>query len=102
MPSALSTSKPLSHRTSIALLAGLLALGGCGEPPGWQKLLTQRITEQYAGYIVTPTADGNLKVMRPGLPDVAVDVAGIALLCRRGPKDCNYATDEMLTSLQAK
>ena len=86
---------------SLMLLAGLLMLGACGAPPSWQKLLTQRITEQYPGYKVTQAADGNLKVERPGLPEAAVDVARIELLCRRGPKDCNYATDQMLTTLAA-
>ena len=83
------------------LLAGLLALGACGAPPSWQKLLAQRIAEQYPGYQVTQAPDGNLKVLRPGMAEAAVDVAGIELLCRRGPKDCNYATDQMLTSLAA-
>lgn len=82
------------------LLAGLLTLGACGEPPSWQKLLAQRIAEQYPGYKVTQAPDGNLKVERPGLPEAVVDITGIELLCRRGPKDCNYATDQMLTSLR--
>jgi hypothetical protein len=41
-----------------------------------------------------------LKVLRPKLPDARVNVEEIAQLCQRGPKDCNYATDQMLLSLQ--
>ena len=91
-----------SRRAAVTMLAGLLALSACTEPPSWQKLLGLRINEQYPNYKVMPTADGNLKVERPGMPTATVDVAGIELLCRRGPKDCSYATDQMLTSLQAQ
>ena len=102
MPVASFVSRA-SNRYHLALLvAGMLAISACSEPPSWQKLLGQRINQQYPNYKVTQAADGNLKIERPGLPDATVDVAGIELLCRRGPKDCNYATDQMLISLQGK
>ena len=40
------------------------------------------------------------KVEAPGKPDIRVDVNGIAQFCRRGPKDCDYATDQMLLKLR--
>jgi len=81
-------------------LAVLLVLAACTEPPSWQKLLAAKITQQYPAYTVQPTPDGNLKVERPGLPPVPVDVDAIARFCQRGPQDCNYATDQMLLALQ--
>jgi hypothetical protein len=38
-------------------------------------------------------------VRRPGQADTPVDVKAIGEFCRRGPKDCNYATDQMLLEL---
>jgi hypothetical protein len=81
-------------------LAALLALAACTEAPSWQKLLAAKITQQYPAYTVQPTPDGNLKVERPGLATVPVDVDTIARFCQRGPQDCNYATDQMLLALQ--
>ena len=83
----------------VALPAFLVLLGACGEAPSWQKLLAARIAEQYPAYRVTPAGTG-LKVERPGLADRGVDVDSIALLCSRGPKDCNRATDQMLLELR--
>ena len=78
-----------------------LWLAACTEPPSWQKLLAIKITDQYPAYQAEPAANGGLTVRRPGLPDVAVDVDDIARFCRRGPKDCNYATEQMLLGLRA-
>lgn len=71
-------------------LAALLLLAACTEPPSWQMLLAAKISQQYPGYTVRPTPDGQL----------TVDVDAIARFCRRGPQDCNYATDQLLLSLQ--
>ena len=90
-----------SIRTLIATLS-LLAVCACTEAPSWQKLLSTRITDQYPTYQVKPTADGGLLVERPGLAPVPVDVEAIARFCLRGPKDCNYATDQMLLELRGK
>lgn len=81
-------------------LAALLVLTACTEPPSWQKLLAAKISQQYPGYTVQPMPDGQLKVERPGLATVPVDVDAIARFCQRGPQDCNYATDQMLLSLR--
>lgn len=81
---------------------GLLVACACTEAPGWQKLLAIRIADQYPTYQVKPTADGGLLVERPGLSAVPVDVEAIARFCLRGPKDCNYATDQMLLELRGK
>lgn len=80
----------------------LAALPGCGEAPSWQKLLSIRITDQYPSYHVQPAANGGLLVERPGLPTLPVDADAIGRFCQRGPKDCNYATDQMLLELQDK
>ena len=86
----------------IAAVLAALALCACSEPPSWQKLLGLKITEHYPSYRVQPAANGGLLVERPGLSAVPVDVDAIARFCLRGPKDCNYATDQMLLELQAK
>lgn len=82
--------------TALSLAAMLAA---CTEPVSWQKLLAAKIEQQYAGYKAEPTADGNLRVHRPGQADVPVDVNDISRFCQRGPKDCDYATDQMLLQL---
>jgi predicted small lipoprotein YifL len=84
----------------IALVFG--ALSACTEAPSWQKLLASKIKEHYPSYDVQATPDGTLKVLRPNLPDARVNVEEIAQLCQRGPKDCNYATDQMLLELQSR
>jgi hypothetical protein len=84
------------------VLAGLVGLAACGEPPGWQKLLAGRITQQYPGYRAIPAPGGGLIVERPGLPDMPVDVEAIGRFCQRGPKDCNYASEQMLLQLRGK
>lgn len=79
--------------------ATLLATVACTQLPSWQKLLTAKILQQYPGYEVQPAPDGGVIVRRPGLGDVPVDVTAIARFCQRGPKDCAYATDQMLLEL---
>lgn len=95
----MSIRRPI--HTLIATLS-LLVICACTEAPSWQKLLTIRISDQYPSYQVKPTADGGLLVERPGLTAVPVDVEAIARFCLRGPKDCNYATDQMLLELRGK
>ena len=63
------------------------------------SLLTAKILSQYPGYEVLPVADGNVIVRRPGQADVPVDINAIAQFCRRGTRDCDYATDQMLLEL---
>lgn len=85
------------------LFLGLgLGLSACTEPPTWQKLLTLKITEQYPAYKVIAAANGGLLVERPGKSTLPVDADAIGGFCRRGPKDCNYATDQMLLELGGK
>ncbi len=79
--------------------APVLALMACGEPPGWPKLLAIKITDQFPSYQTAPAANGGLVVKRPAWADKTVDVDDIARFCQRGPKDCNYATDQMLLDL---
>lgn len=91
-------------RTSTSLaLAVAFFLGACNQPPpSWQSLLAAKIREQYPSYQVTPTPDGALMVARPGEATEPVDVNAIAQFCQRGPKDCNYATDQMLLALRPR
>jgi hypothetical protein len=93
------------HAVTIAMLIGvaaaLLALPACTEAPSWQTLLSAKIRQQYPGYDVQPQPDGSVIVRRPGQADAPVDVNAIGAFCRRGPKDCNYATDQMLLELGA-
>ena len=77
-----------------------LAIAACTEPPSWQKLLAAKVAEQYPRYQVDEMADGSLLVRRPGQAALPVDVKAIARFCQRGPKDCNYATDQMLLELR--
>lgn len=79
--------------------AMLLMLASCTQAPSWQSLLTAKILSQYPGYEVLPAADGNVVVRRPGQTDTPVDVNAIAQFCRRGTRDCDYATDQMLLEL---
>lgn len=85
----------------ILPLLAVIALAACNDPPpSWQRLLSAKITEQYPTYTATPSDGGNLVVRRPGKSDVPVDVNAIAQFCQRGPKDCSYATDQMLLQLR--
>lgn len=93
---------PKTLLTTCLLLALAAALAACSEAPSWQKLLASKIGEQYPGYKIQATADGNLLVERPGLSALPVDVKAIAAFCLRGPRDCDYATDQMLLQLQGK
>ena len=77
-----------------------LLLTACHQaPPSWQQLLATKITQHDARLRPEPTPDGGLLVQRPGQAPVTVDVNAIAQFCQRGPKDCDYATDQMLLSL---
>lgn len=86
-------------RYRLCLLVGVL-LAGCNEPFSWQRLMASKITYEFPTYRVEETADGVLLVHRPGLADVKVDVEPIGKFCQRGPKDCSYATDQMLLELR--
>ena len=105
-PAFLTRCKPtragVHPRAVFTLIFAIPLLFACTEAPTWTKLLASKISEQYPGYTVNTTDDGNLLVMRPGLQTVPVDAHAIGRFCQRGPKDCNYATDLMLLELQAK
>ena len=85
----------------FAGVAAALLLSACDQkPPSWDSLISAKITDQYPAYRVLPQPGGGLSVERPGLPPHAVDVDGIAKFCQRGPKDCDYALDQLLLELQ--
>jgi hypothetical protein len=89
-------------RTALLTALTFSVLSACTEAPSWQKLLASKIKEHYPSYDVQAMPDGALKVLRPNLPDARVNVEEIAQLCQRGPKDCNYATDQMILGLQSR
>lgn len=73
---------------------------GCNQPaPSWQSLIAGKISDQYPAYRVLPAPGDGLVVERPGTASIPVDVAAIAAFCRRGPKDCDYAVDQLLLRL---
>ena len=89
-------------RTGLApALVVAALLSACdSKPPTWEALLAARITQEFPGYSVN-TAAGQLLVDRPGLASKTVDVNDIAQFCRRGPRDCEYAKDQMVIDLRA-
>jgi len=90
------------QRSPWLAIAVLMLVACSGEPPSWQKLLASKITEQYPNYQAQPAPNGGLLVQRPGLAPIPVDVNAIAQFCQRGPKDCDYATDQMLLELRGR
>ena len=86
----------------LFILVACLMVACSDAPPSWQTLLAAKIGQQYPQYQVIPQADGRLLVKRPGQADAPVDVDAIGLFCRRGPADCNYATDQMLLELRGR
>jgi hypothetical protein len=73
----------------------------CGQsPPSWDNLLSGKVVGQYPTYTVTVPVAGQLRVERPGLPAKTIEVNPIAQHCLRGPKDCNYAVEQMLLELR--
>lgn len=87
---------------SVIVSAALPALAACSEPVSWQKLLAAKVSQQYPAYQVTPTPAGALLVERPGQAALPVDVDAIAQFCQRGPRDCEYAIDQMLLELRSR
>lgn len=92
---------PMSQKfcRRIILLA-VVALAGCSEPFSWPRLLASKIHYEYPSYRAEELPDGKLVVYRPGLTDVTVDTEPIGRFCQRGPRDCSYATDQMLLGLR--
>ena len=83
------------------MVAVSLVLTACSQKmPSWDSLLAGKVLGQYPAYTVTVPMAGQLRVERPGLPTKTVEVAPIAQHCLRGPKDCNYAIEQMLVELR--
>ena len=84
-----------------AALCAPLLLTACGQsPPSWDNLLSGKVLGQYPSYTVTVPEAGQLRVERPGMPTKTIEVNPIAQHCLRGPKDCNYAVEQMLVELR--
>ena len=78
-----------------------LALSACNQtPPSWSHLIAQRLSEQYPKFQVTELPAQRLQVARPGLAPVVIDIDPVAAHCLRGPRDCDYAIDQLLLSLR--
>ena len=79
------------------------ALCGCsGAPPSWDRLLSSKINAQFPSYRVSAGVAGLLHVERPGQSAQSIEVAPIALLCQRGPRECDDAVDQMLLALDTR
>ena len=86
----------------LLVFASIAALGACNpEPVSWDKLIASRIAQQYPGYAVTLLEGGKLDVQRAGQESRRIEVAPIAQFCQRGPRDCEYAIDQMLLELRS-
>ena len=86
--------------SQVAMGAAVL-LAACGQsPPSWDILLSGKVLGQYPTYTVTVPEAGQLRVERPGMPTKTLAVNPIAQHCLRGPKDCNYAVEQMLVELR--
>ena len=92
-------------RSTVAATAALLALclTACDSPPpSWERLITAKIQEQLPQATVRVEKPGWLRVEIPGQPPRQVETEAIAMLCRRGPRECDHAIDEQLLALQPK
>ncbi len=95
-----NTRKPFRTVLCLALVPLVpFLIASCSKPPSWEKLLTEKITDQYPAYTVTQTDDGVLLVARPAQDAKRIDAKAIGEFCRRGPRDCNYAVDQALLEL---
>ena len=82
-------------------MGAAVLLAACGQsPPSWDILLSGKILGQYPTYTVTVPEAEQLRVERPGMPTKTLAVNPIAQHCLRGPKDCNYAVEQMLVELR--
>ena len=82
-------------------IGATVLFAACGQsPPTWDNLLSGKVVGQYPTYTVTVPVAGQLRVERPGLPAKTIAVNPIAQPCLRGPKDCNYAVEQMLLELR--
>jgi hypothetical protein len=78
-----------------------LTLSACNQtPPSWPHLIAQRLGEQYPKFQITELPAQRLQVDRPGLAPMVIDIDPIAAHCLRGPRDCDYAIDQLLLSLR--
>ena len=87
-------------RAPPALLALLLSAACSDAPPSWDSLITAKVAEQYPQYLLSNPEPGKLRVQAPGRPAQTMDLSWIAQYCQRGPRDCNYAMDQLLIALR--
>ena len=75
-------------------------LAACsGPPPSWDVLITQRIAAERPQCAVSAPSAGWLDVRCAEGKAQRIEVAPIAQFCQRGPRDCEYAIDQMLLGL---
>ena len=86
----------------LALLLAVWLAGCTGEPPSWDTLLSRRIAQERPQCAVTTPAAGRLEIRCPGAAEQVLEVAPIAQHCQRGPRDCEYAIDQLLLGLPAR
>jgi len=82
-------------------VAGAVLLSACNAAPAsWDTIVTQRIGQERPRCVVTAPAPGTLDVRCPDGAPQRIDIAPIAQHCQRGPRDCEYAIDQVLLGLR--
>ncbi len=85
----------------LALYGLATVLSACDSaPPSWDKLISAKIVEQYPAANVINPAPGKLQIETAGQASREVETDPIAQFCRRGPRDCDYAIDQLLLELR--
>jgi len=85
-------------RPGLVLFAVLLA--ACDSRPlDWNSLTASRIRDQVPGAQVIVIDAGTLEVKAAGKSQ-RIDTKELQTRCNRGPKDCDYAFDQIVTQLR--
>jgi hypothetical protein len=81
-------------------LACALLLAACDSKPlDWNTLAASRIRDQVPAAQLKVLDAGTLEASLGG-KTTRIDTAELQLLCNRGPKDCNYAFDQVVLALR--
>jgi len=87
-------------RLRACAIAGALLLAACDSKPlDWNTLAASRIRDQVPAAQIT-VLDAKTLEASVGGKTTRIDTAELQLLCNRGPKDCNYAFDQVVITLR--
>ncbi len=99
---AIPCSLAPTNSTLIALVLVASGLPACdSRPASWDTVLLQRITQERPDCIASTPAPGDIALRCGASAEQHVVVAPIAQFCQRGPRDCEYAIDEVIKALPA-